>query len=423
MMPKSSRAIITSLIICFAFVNYASAGIVDTGRVNPSLDPLKIVYFGSSVPFGYGATNNFGYTYRFNRILQQRADNGTGKAWKPVNKSIGGDNTIRLRNRWQKDLVPQKAKYVVLALSLGNEGLHESGKIKFDQFKTNITKLIALARDSGYVPVLTNCYTRNDFNAQDYSYTQQMDMWIHTLDVPSINLLGGVDNGRGNWAPAYWHDPGHPNDAGHQELAYTIVPSLFDALSNGKPQPKQIDTDNTGIHIQTKQIAFKPDNIVHPFTTTITVKADGRGCILQLKDTTGNIGAISITDKGLLQYRSPQYQKITGTMPVNDGKWHTITLTHYYARNQTQLYCDSTLQGAVNEQILVKELYAGATDSKNITARNWLFYRAGMNATEVAALTNNTLLKSSLELYAPLDEKQDVLKNLAQSTDTLNWMK
>jgi hypothetical protein len=44
-----------------------------------------------------------------------------------------------------------------------------------------------------------------------------------------------------------------------------------------------------------------------------------------------------------------------------------------------------------------------------------------MNETEIAALTNNTLLKSSLELYAPLDDK-NTLANLAQSTNTISWL-
>ncbi len=46
---------------------------------------------------------------------------------------------------------------------------------------------------------------------------------------------------------------------------------------------------------------------------------------------------------------------------------------------------------------------------------------------EVKALANNILLKSSLELYAPLDDQhtavKDVLVNLAQSTNTLTKVK
>ena len=278
-----------------------------------------------------------------------------------------------------------------------------------------------MARDSGYTPIVTNAYTRNDFNERDYHYTKELNAWINTLDVPSVNLLGGVDDGTGKWAPGNWYNPGHPNDAGHLELAYTIVPSLFDALSNSKPQPKMIESD--GVTLNSKLIDFKPDDIVHPFTTTISIKADGKGQIMQILDSTSHAGSVVITDKGTVEYTSPQYQQITGATKVTDGQWHKITLTHYYARNVTQLYCDSTLQGNIAEQLSIKHLQLGNTANKSISAKNWFFYRSGMNSSEIAALTNNVFLKSSMELYAPLDEKQGVLKNLAQSTVELKWVK
>ncbi|RYZ97877.1 MAG: SGNH/GDSL hydrolase family protein, partial [Sphingobacteriaceae bacterium] len=301
----------------------------DLSLDQPLLDNLKITYMGSSVPYGQGATNLQGYTYLYTQLLNARKSTG-GKDWSTVNISIGGNNTTAVLNRYTRDLTPQKSKYVIFALSLGNEGIHEQGQTAFNSFKTNMQTLITKARADGMIPVLTNCYTRNDFTLKDYDFVKQMNMWIHTLDVPSINLLGGVDNGAGKWAPAYWHDPGHPDDEGHQELAYTIVPSLFDALSNGKPQPTDIDAANEGTQIS-KPILFKPDNITHPFTITITIKANGKGSIIHLKDTLNKPGAISITDKGSVEYRSPLYQKITSTASVTDGKWHTITLTHYYA--------------------------------------------------------------------------------------------
>ncbi len=415
MRSRITLAILFAFTICFG---PARAAKVPAG----DMDSLKIVYFGSSVPWGYGASKGLGYTYVFNEILKKRAANGTGKNWTTANISKGGDNTIKVLARWSKELMPQKGKYVVYALSLGNEGIHEAGKPRLDQFKANMTKLIAMARDSGYVPVITNCYTRNDFNEKDYGFVKDLNLWINALNVPSVNVLGAVDNGFGKWAPAFWSDPAHPNNAGHAEMAYTIVPSLFDALANGKPQPQW--ADGSPYTFKGKQpISFKPDNTLHPFTTSITIKADGKGRIMQLTDSTKHVGSIAIKDNGTVEYTSPLYQQITGTTKITDGKWHKISLTHYYARNQTLLYCDSTLQGTVQERIVLKELSLGDKSAK-IEAKNWLFYRSGMNLSEIAALTNNTLLKSSLELYAPLNGlSKDVLVNLAQSTVALTWIK
>jgi len=419
----------TSLYILFVllFSNVITkAGVIDTGKVTSSttLDTLKITYFGSSVPFGQGATKKFGYTAMFTKILQQRTADGSGKAWKTVNISIPGDNTVKVLKRWSRDLTPQKAKYVMYALSLGNEGIHEFGKPRFDQFKANIITLIKMARDSGYTPVVSNCYTRNDYTAADYDYIKQMNMWINTLDVPTINLLGAVDDGAGRWVPGYWSDSLHPNDLGHAEMSYTIVPSLFDALSNGKPLPQPVNSAGTtwSKKEKTDLLAFKPDNTVHAFTTTITIKADGKGQILQLKDSTGKAATIEITGKGVLQYTGPNKQTLTGDAKINDGQWHKITLAYYHARGHVDLYCDSTLQASGPEKMVLTGLVLGDQHpTKSIAVKNWLFYRSGMNYTEVKALAADTLLRSSLELYAPLDDKH--LDNLAQSTDMVKWVK
>lgn len=420
--------LIATFIGGIAFASKANLYTVDTIRTNKSLDTLKIVYFGSSVPYGTGATKDFGYTSMFTRLLKQRAINGTGKAWVPINKSIGGDNTLKIMARWERDLVPQRAKYVLIALSLGNEGIHEVGKPRFDQFKTNMTKIISMARDSGYVPIITNCYTRNDFNEADYYYVKQMNLWIASLNLPSVNLLGAVDDGTGKWATGYWFNEGHPNDAGHAEMSYAIVPSLFDALANGKPQPKFIDGSFVGWNnTQRDLLYFKPENSLHAFTTSITIKINGKGQVLELRDSSGKAGDILINNKGFLEYQSAQKQTIIGGIKLTDGKWHKVTLSHYYARGETVLYCDGLKEGNVSEKLLIKELYLGDKKGRGLSAKDWLFYRSGMNLSEVKALNENSLLQSSLELYAPLDGQHTVLKNelsnLAQSTNVVKWLK
>jgi lysophospholipase L1-like esterase len=425
-MRSRTTLVILLCLLCTISISQAKASPADTAK--KPLDTLKIVYFGSSVSFGFGGKDNFGYTSWFTKTLQQRIADGTGKAWTTVNKSVGGDNTVRLMARWKRDLVPQKAKYVLIALSLGNEWAVDFGKSKVDQFKTGLLKLIAIARDNGYTPVIANCYTRNDFIATEYDYVKQTDMWIHSLNVPSINLLGAIDDGFGRWVNGYWFNEGHPNDAGHREMSYAIVPSLFDALANGKPQPKMIEGSylTWGSSNKTKPISFKPDNTLHAFTTCITIKIDAKGRVLTLKDSTGKSGSVEVNGDGTVTYKSATKQTITGNNKINDGKWHKIILTHYYARGETDLYCDSLLQGKATEKLVTIALTLGEKAGKNLSAKNWLFYRSGMNIIEARALSADVLLKSSLELYAPLDGEhlimKDELGNLAQSTIGLKWV-
>lgn len=391
------------------------------------LDSLKIVVLGSSVPYGQGATGKYGYAARYGTLLAHRATAKQGAPWTLTNISIPGDNTVKVLARWRRDLLPQHGRYVVLALSLGNEGIHERGQPMFDQFRANLQQLIALARAQGMVPVVTNCYTRNDYTPTDYAFIKQMNLLLHAWNVPSANLLGAVDDGAGHWAPGYWDDALHPNDLGHAELAHAIVPSLFDALRAGKARPRRVATSFVRLGPQRRggatSLVLRPEALLHPFTQVVSFRTVGTGQLLALQDSTTQ-GSVAIVPGGTLVYTSAKGGRVAGRQRVNDNRWHQLALTHYYAAGQTVLYLDGAEVGRLPERLLTRQLgLGGPLAPAGGQYRNWLFYRAGMNANEVRALAADSLLQSSLELYAPLDGRRtpapDSLANLAQSTNRL----
>src|SRR3546814_7856745 len=124
-----------------------------------------------------------------------------------------------------------------------------------------------------------------------------MNLKIHQWNVPSINLLGAIDDLSGHWIDGFWADRFHPNDAGHAEMAYTIVPSLFDALESGKPSP--VKGEGSGIKLSKRKfrdrpIGFVPENIVHSFTTVVEVKVKGPGVLLRM--TRATAGTTEVAD-------------------------------------------------------------------------------------------------------------------------------
>jgi lysophospholipase L1-like esterase len=389
---------------------------------------LKIVFFGSSVPFGQGAATKYGYPARYAALLAQRAAASQGAAWTVANISVPGDNTTKVAARWNRDLRPQHGRYVVLALSLGNEGIHGGGQPIFEQFKTNLAQLVQRARAEGLVPVVANCYTRNDYTSEDYAYIRQMNLLLHAWAVPSINTLGAVDDGAGHWAPGYWDDALHPNDRGHAELAHAIVPSLFDALRAGKAVPHRAPTSyvrlGSGPGRAATSLVLRPEALLHPFTQVISFRTAGTGPLITLQDST-TTGSLAIGASGGLTYVSAKGGRLASPRRVNDNRWHQLALTHYYAAGQTVLYLDGAEVGRLPERLLIRQLSLGGGQApRGGQYRNWLFYRAGMNADEMRALAADSVLKSSLELYAPLDGRRthtpDSLSNLAQSTNSLH---
>ncbi|MEI6554530.1 MAG: Ig-like domain-containing protein [Paludibacter sp.] len=399
--------------------------------------PFKISQMGSSVSNGQGAsvtvtnslgsTSYIGYAYKYGQLLNQRFTSGTSQNnWVLSNISIGGNDTKDVLARWDKDLLNDGSLYVVYALSLGNEGIITGGQAIYDQFKTNMLMLIAKARSVGKIPIIANVYPRADFGLTEYNYVKQIDMLIHEWDVPSFNLLGCIDDGTGKWPLLYQHDNSHPNDDGHTELSYSIVPTLFDALNAGKAQPVKQSGTYLSLNKTTAnhQLAFTPDNTFHSFTTSVDFKTTGTGSILSFPQ--GAVDGIVSIDAttGFLTYQSPNGGFITGTTIINDGQWHNATLSHYYAQGFTVLYCDGVAVNTINEKLLA--IAFNLFDSNAPTSvdyRNWFFYRSGMNQMEITGLTSGKMLKSSLELYAPLDGQailgSNQLVNLAQSLNTI----
>jgi lysophospholipase L1-like esterase len=389
-------------------------------------DSLLIAVMGSSVADGYGAQNAQGYAYQFFELLKERANAGEGEDWNMENISIGGNNTIAVMNRWETDLLPLCSRYVVYGLSLGNEGIHEQGQPAFIQFRNNMKTLIEQSREQGIEPLVVNCYARSDFNEYDYDYTKQMNLIIHEWDVASINVLGAIEEGSGKWAPGYFSDPYHPNTAGHKEFAYAFVPSLFDALHQGKPQPGWIDGSYISFtdEMSDKVLEFTPEATVHSFTVSFEINTSGSGPIAAFTTDEGGFGGLRIDgDNGFVDYVSSTDAEIRGNTAVNDGTWHRVTLTHFYAWGKTLLYVDDQLQGTFDEKTELDKIVLGEKNAPEARYRNWFFYRSGMNQDEIAALVDGRMLKSSLELYAPLDGEgnsgTDALVNLAQSLNTI----
>lgn len=388
-----------------------------------NIGDYSFTVMGSSVPWGQGAEprDQKGYAWLWTTYLSQNAAHN----WTSNNVSIGGNTTTDVSNRWDSDLLPSCSRYVYYGLSLGNEGIHERGEAAFNNWRDNMLLLIERTRNHGKISIVGNNYPRGDFNATDYNYVKQLNLLIHEWDVPSVNLLGSIDNGAGQWASGYVADNAHPNTAGHAEMFYAIVPSLLDAIAAGKPQP--VRNQNTSLvlakSVTAQRIAFTSENILHSFTLAFSFKTTGIGTLAFFVTADGDTARLILEGNGKLTYKTQ-----TSDVALNDGNWHTASLTHYYAWGKTQLYIDgvrvprSTL---ISERLVPIKFTLNDFDNapQSVDYRELFFFRAGMCAEEIAALYEGKMLKSSLEIYAPLNGNatgQGALNNLAQSLNTLN---
>lgn len=414
----------------------------------------RIAVFGSSVANGTGDDLGLeGYTGRLRTLLAPRG-------WEVLNQSRGGDNTKTMAPRFAPDGAPDprvrylltvNPGYALLGLSLGNEGI-QNGATKaekdaiYAQFESGMRGFVERSRQHHIVPIVTLCYTRNDFTPVEYEYTRRMNLAINAWDVPSVNFLGAVDDGTGKWARGFWHDALHPNAAGHEELARTFVPTLFEALEQGKPAPQR-STAAGFAHLgnDAEVVTFAPDSSMHAFAFGVTVRAPRAGTVAAIagvnldaamsmkKEERGGARAAlefettTLTpstpfrltlgvQNGVWTYTASDGTRIASTVK-GDAKAHHLVVSHYTARGETLFFVDGTLAGSTKERLEPQRFTLGGGPAAEY--RDLLIYRSALNADEVAALERGQLLQASLEVYSPMTDVTvrpgGAVQNLAQS--------
>lgn len=366
----------------------------------------RITFFGSSVCNGQGAEEvdgiKHGYAWQYSQLLDARHEQDSTYCYYAYsNTSINGNNTIKHLAQIDRCLLSDSSRFAVLGLGLGNEGIHGAAdpQAVYNQWKTNMGILIRLAQASDKEVVATNNYSRGDNTPADYDYIKRMNLEMHEWDIPTVNLLGAIDNcaGDGRWAEGYQNgdDIYHPNTAGHTEMMHAWVPSLFDALMAGKAQP--VRQTGEGMRLEEGQsIVVTPEDEMHSFTLAFRVK---------------NSSAMPLE----LQLREGHAPEMP--MLPTDTDWHTIVLTHYYAAGKTYVYLDGRKQGTTNGKMLLERItIRGACKVSDLH-----FWRAGMNADEIAAWQEGKMLRSSLEICCPLNNGKTT--NTAQSMNEIKIVK
>jgi GDSL-like Lipase/Acylhydrolase family len=423
------------------------------------LHPHRIAVFGSSVANGRGdELARDGYTGLLRLMMARRG-------WEVLNQSRGGDNTRTLMTRFAPEGAPDpktrylmtvNPSYVVIGLSFGNENLYES-KTKaekdavYDGYLKGIRAVVERARQNSVAPIVMLCYTRDLYTPEDYEYVRRANVEQAQWDVPTVNVLGAIDDGKGHWALG-WDDK-HPQNSGHHEFLYAFVPTLFEALEKGKPNPVRASSGGFArIASGSAPLTFVPEETVHPFALSLMVRPQGDGTLgaingstLMARTETRQNEGMPFTattlhaDKAFTASLAVQngkfgYRSAAGTFVDSgvraDAQWHHIVLSHFTARGDTLLFVDGKAAGRVAERLEPNRFViggpgaaGGATGPRQADYKDVFLYRSALNGDEVSALHQGKMLKGSLEIYSPLtdaDFKADgTVENRAQSLTAL----
>jgi lysophospholipase L1-like esterase len=255
-------------------------GTEPTAAIAPDAESkrLKIVVIGSSVAHGHKAWLLNGWVSQLRQTLQQTYGHHL------VNVAEVGTNIGSTIARFASVVTPEKPDVVIIALSLGNEGLahclpHQRRAVQ-RRFESGLQQLIKMTRRLGAYPILGGVYPHDDYAPEQYELLQETHRHMLSWGVPVLNWLAAVDNGQGAWKDGTSFDPAHPNTIGHHLMYEAIDLRLFEMNSEELAEENQrfqqleevsVYRDDTGFQIS----AYPQENRLRirnlsPYDYTIT---------------------------------------------------------------------------------------------------------------------------------------------------------
>lgn len=374
---------------------------------------MKLAIFGSSVALGVGAPELNGWGNQLKTLLESK---GT---WSVVNQSVGGDNTTKLLARIDQDLLPEKPDAVIIALSLANEGIlgPEPDQI-YAQYTQNLHKLMQICAREGIVPIISGCYPNSDYDAQRYQYIQKFNEELATWNVASIHFLGALDDGAGRWKEGTSVDAGHPNAVGHHAMFRSIPPSMFDYLHKDFAAMRL--KDDGWLEVKGAALHFVPDYQPHAFSLIADVLAEDFEDALLL-DMEGLHVGTDHRGRLYLEVHGVRDQSSFDLEDADEGV--SMALVHDYLDAVWTLYADGVkIAQVLDQQVSWSQVTLGDVEQA-VALRNVMFYRTALRADELARIARGVVLHSSLELFAPLEDRIVFegarLNNLAPSAERL----
>ncbi len=208
---------------------------------------LKIAVIGSSVASGCNGWLMKGWAWYLAQDLHKKYGHQL------VNVSESGANVTSTINRFPWVVAPEKPDIVIIALSLGNEGLaycapHERRAAQ-RRFESGLQQLVKMTQELGARPILGGVYPHGDYNSEHYWLLRDTHDRMLSWGVPVLNWLDVLDDGRGRWKAGISTDPAHPNMVGHRLMYEAIDIRLFQTSHEELAKEKQFAHQKEGIPV------------------------------------------------------------------------------------------------------------------------------------------------------------------------------
>ncbi|MEK5065891.1 GDSL-type esterase/lipase family protein [Cytobacillus sp. FSL R5-0596] len=377
----------------------------------------RLAVLGSSTSEGFYAESGNSWFDKLREVL-------TPMGWEVMLRGLSGDNTTGAINRFHKDVVPYRPDVVIIAFTLGNEGLtadqtQADKEATYNQFKENILTLAMLCKQNGITPVIADQAPTKRYNAEIYQMASQLNWEMDNLGFMTINFKGAIDSLTTSGVPlnAAMYDDLHPNDAGHNAIFRSINPTLFKYLA-GTPNIPVIESKKGAIKTPDTitdteiPIKFTPAHPIETFTVFFRLKALATRTDQRTWAGIGDNGlriSNQATDAFLDLRGNGLSPALISTVNMNDLKEHSVCVTFNKISKVVRFYVDGNFVGSqtVEDINFTEVTLAGRVAGvigNNTEYRDLAVYRARLSDSQVKDLHKGNYPKGSLELFSPMND-------------------
>lgn len=205
---------------------------------------MRVLIFGDSITYGAWDSHG-GWADRLKQKVHQKAidDHADGaKTFQLLNVGISGDTSRSLLHRFEPEIQARQSKtrpstiFICIGANdtLGHPSLDDVN-ISLNEYRDNITKLIAIARKYSDKIYLVGLPCLGDetveFIGMHYSreriktYDDACRAICEQEQIPFIDIFTPYTESK-DITGLYSEDLLHPNDAGHELIAETVWPEL-----------------------------------------------------------------------------------------------------------------------------------------------------------------------------------------------------
>jgi lysophospholipase L1-like esterase len=211
-----------------------------------SLHQCDVLVVGSSVAWGTGATGPMWAPRRHPRgvgyaeLLRGALSGRLGLSM--CNAAVGGDHTGRCLRMLRAALPVCKPRWVVVGLSLGNEGLPwtrdaAEAEALVDRYIAAVRQIAAAAASAGAQVVVGGVYPHGRYRPHHLHALRRADAALASAGgLRVVSWLAALDGGGGRWKAELEADFAHPNEHGHRlmfEAFEARLSELFAADGGG----------------------------------------------------------------------------------------------------------------------------------------------------------------------------------------------